>query len=395
MRRRRMAPSLLERESTRLRVVRWLIVLALALAQTPQASSSATIDVTVVGRTAASVANLTAADFEVEAGGRVQAVRAVEPRPAAETTAMAGAVGPVFDAAPMPPSAAYRLSIDILTGTKPDAGINVRIKRADLSVLSARRATTAPSPESKPPPAATGSIEDRLRDAVARGRTSSAIPLAVGRTIRRAPDASQVAVDLILEIPAATAGPVAALIGIVDTRGAIRSVNRTLDADKGGGPYHFDASLPLSPGRYTLRIAAADTNGAIGAVEVPLNAQLTPVGTLTASDLLRFAADGGGHRRAITDDTMPASAVTLLLGLELYAGAEGPPTDLLVNMSITPEGGNTATSERIVTPELRDGALVAEAEFGVQRLSPGRYTARATVLSGARPLGTLEAVVKR
>jgi len=385
----------LKAESTRLRVVRWLIVLALALAQTPQASSSATIDVTVVGRTVASVANLTAADFEVEVGGRVQAVRAVEPRPAAETTAMAGAVGPVFDAAPMPPSAAYRLSIDILTGTRPDAGINVRIKRADLSVLSARRATAAPSPESKAPPAATGSIEDRLRDAVARGRTSSAIPLAVGRTILRAEDASQVAVDLILEIPAATPGPVAALIGIVDARGAIRSVNRTLDADKGGGPYHFDASLPLSPGSYKLRIAAADANGAIGAVEVPLNAQLRPVGTLTASDLLRTAADGGDHRRAITDDTIPANAVTLLLGLELYAGAEGPPPDLLVNMSITPEGANTATTERIVTPELRDGALVAEAEFGVQRLSPGRYTARATVLSGARPLGTLEAVVKR
>ena len=36
-----------------------------------------------------------------------------------------------------------------------------------------------------------------------------------------------------------------------------------------------------------------------------------------------------------------------------------------------------------------------EAEFAVQRLAPGRYAARAIVLSGARPLGTIETIVKR
>lgn len=233
MRERRMAPSLLECGSTRLRVVRWLIVLALALAQTPRASSSVTIDVTVVGRTAAS-ANLAASDFEVEFDGRVQTVRAVERRPAGAATEMAGAVGPVFDAAPMPPSAFYRLSIDVPEGLKQDAAIEVRLKRGDLSVLSARRGSVTPPPASNAAPAAAGSVADRLRDAVARGRASAAIPVAVGRSIRRAADASQVTMDLAIDIPAATAGPVTAMVGIVDARGAIRSASRTLDADTGG-----------------------------------------------------------------------------------------------------------------------------------------------------------------
>ena len=116
---------------------------------------------------------------------------------------------------------------------------------------------------------------------------------------------------------------------------------------------------------------------------------------MRASDLLRSTTDATDRRRAVTNDTIPASARTLILGLELYPPAEAPPPDLLVNMSLTLDAANTSATERVVIPELRDGALVAEAEFGVERLAPGRYVARAIVLSGARPLGTIEAIVKR
>ena len=179
-----MAPSLLEGGSTRLRLVRWLIVLALAIATTAQTSTPVMIDVTVVGRTAASVANLSAADFDVEVDGRSQVVRAADMRPAAAAAEMAGAVGPVFDAAPLPPSAVYRLSIDV-SGAKPDGAVNVRLKRNDLNVLSARRAARTPAAESTAPGRASGSVDDRLRDAVARGRASTGFPLAVGGSIRR------------------------------------------------------------------------------------------------------------------------------------------------------------------------------------------------------------------
>jgi hypothetical protein len=381
-------------ESTRLRVVRRLIVLALALAPIAQTSTPVTIDVTVAGRTAASVANLSAAEFEVEFDGRTQVVRAAEMRPAGAATEMAGAVGPVFEAAPMPPSAVYRLSIDV-PGLKADAAINVRLRRGDLNVLSARRAAATAPPSSPAPAAAAGPVEDRLRDAVARGRASTGFPLAVGHSVRRASDSSQITLEIAIDIPAATPGPISTLLGIVDARGAIRSVSRTLEAEKGGGPYRLDLALPLPPATYKLRIAAADAKGTVTSVELPMNAQLGQIGGMARSDLLRMTGDAADRRRAITDDAVPADAVTLFLAMELYAPAAGAPPDLLVNMSLTQEGASTPAAERIVTPELREGALVAEAEFGLQRLLPGRYVARAVVLSGARPLGAIEALVKR
>ena len=389
-----MAPSLLEWGSTRLRVVRWLIVLALALARTAQTSTPVTIDVTVVGRTAASLTNLSAADFDVEVDGRRQVVRTADMRPAAAVTEMTGAVGPVFDAAPMPPSAVYRLSIEV-SGAKPDGAVNVRLKRNDLNVLSARRASSSPPAESTAPARASGSVEDRLRDAVARGRASAGFPLAVGRSIRRGADPLQLTMEVAIDVPSATPGPISLLLGVVDARGAIRSVNRTLEVDTGGGPYHLELALPLSPAAYKLRVAAADATGALASTEIPVNAELRQIGSMKASDLLRTTGDANERRRAITNDMIPPGAVTLFLTLELYAPAEGTPPDVLLNMSLTPEGANTPATERVITPELRDGALVAEAEFGVQRLAPGRYVARATVLSGARPLGTIETVVSR
>lgn len=374
--------------------MRWLIVLALAIATTAQTSTPVMIDVTVVGRTAASVANLSAADFDVAVDGRSQVVRAADMRPAAAAAEMAGAVGPVFDAAPLPPSAVYRLSIDV-SGAKPDGAVNVRLKRNDLNVLSARRAARTPAAESTAPGRASGSVDDRLRDAVARGRASTGFPLAVGGSIRRGADPSQLTMEVAIDVPAATPGPISTLLGVVDGRGAIRSVSRTLEVDTAGGPHHLELALPLSPATYKLRVAAADATGTLASTELPIKAELRQVGPMHASDLLRATADAGDRRRAMTDDTIPAGAVTLFLAVELYAPVEGPPPDLLLNMSLTPEGTNTPATERVVTPEPRDGALVAEAEFAVQRLAPGRYAARAIVLSGARPLGTIETIVKR
>ncbi len=377
--------------------MRWLIVSALALAAAAQPSRQIALDVTVVGRTAAALTNLSAADFEVEIDGRVETVRAAEIRPVTAATEMAGAVGPVFDAAPMPPAAVYRLSIEATAGSKADAAINVRLKRADLNVVSARRAAAVTSPpEARTPPRPTGSVEDRLRDAVASGRVAATFPVAVGRSIRRGPAASQLLLNVTMDIPAGTPGPISVLLGIVDPKGAIGSAKRTIDADREGGAYHLDLTLPLSPATYKLRVAAADANGTVASVELPVTAQLAPAGSMTVSDLLRSTGDASDRRRPVTNDVIPAEATTLVLGLELYPAAEAPPPpDLLVNMSLTLEGANTPTTERVVTPELRDGALVAQAEFGLQRLGPGRYLARAIVLSGARPLGTVDAIVKR
>jgi VWFA-related protein len=66
--------------------------------------SLVTVDVTVLDADGRPVPGLTAADFEVRLNNRVQPIRAVTYVQVAQT--MAGAVGPSFDAAPLPPAPA-------------------------------------------------------------------------------------------------------------------------------------------------------------------------------------------------------------------------------------------------------------------------------------------------
>ena len=89
-------------------------------------------------------------------------------------------------------------------------------------------------------------------------------------------------------------------------------------------------------------------------------------------------------------------ATTLGATLELYVGDAGPPPDLLVKVALAPGAGEQpALIERIVTPEARDGRLVAEAEFPLERVNSGTYLLRAVVLSGTTTLGTTSATVIR
>ena len=71
--------------------------------------------------------------------------------------------------------------------------------------------------------------------------------------------------------------------------------------------------------------------------------------------------------------------------------------DLLVTMTFGPaETGAPASIERIVTPEVREGALKAEAEFPLERFGSGTYLLRAVVHSGTTVLGSVSAtVIKR
>lgn len=58
------------------------------------------------------------------------------------------------------------------------------------------------------------------------------------------------------------------------------------------------------------------------------------------------------------------------------------------------EGKNPSPSERVIVPEADRDVLRAEAEFALDRLPPGSYPVRATVMSGATVLGTATQAVK-
>ena len=319
-----------------------------------------------------------------------------------------GSPDPFFERVRVAATAVYRLAVEPPADTSPgkDFALAARVKRNGLTVIANRRAVAAsPAPaNAAAPPAAPRfaeeakkplTVDEQLQRAIATGRAPRGLELTLARAVRRAGDPAQVTVDVTIEIPASAKGPLDTILGIVDERGAIRTSRKQIEAQAGGDAHRLDFSVPLAPGAYKLRFAAADASGAVGVVESPVEARLTMMGTLAASELMRWSVNGAGEQRRMSGEQIASDAKGLLVALELYAPASGPPADLLVKFTMAPQGNESAATERIVTPEARDGALIAEVEYLVDRLAPGGYMIRATVMSGPASIGTLSTTVRR
>jgi VWFA-related protein len=317
-----------------------------------------------------------------------------------------GTPDPFFERVRMAATAVYRLAVEAPDDTVPgkDFALAARVKREGLIVVANRRAVAAsPAPvtaaaasprfaeEAKKPL----TVDEQLQRAIATGRAPRGLEITLARAVRRAEDPAQVVVDVSAEIPASSTGPFDTVLGIVDERGAIRTSKKQVEAPSGGGPNRLEFSVPLAPGSYKLRFAAADASGAVGVVESAVEARLTTMGAIATSELMRWTVNAEGEQRRVAGEQVPQDAKTLLVALELYPPGAAAPADLLVKIAMAPQGSDAVPNERIVTPELRDGALVAEAEYMLDRLTAGTYTIRATVLSGATPLGTVSTIVRR
>jgi VWFA-related protein len=323
-----------------------------------------------------------------------------------------GTPDPFFRRVATAASAVYRLSVELASDATAgqDIALAVKVRRPGLSAHANRHAIApsaaadaapaiAPAAPLASPAAAAAppmSLDDQLRAAIATGQTKGGVPIALAKALRRAQDPAQVDVGVRIDVPATVKGPLTAMFGLVDDTGTIRTAKKTIDAPSGAG-YAMTFSIPVTPGRYRLRFAVADADGAVGALESIVKAQLTAMGPLTASDLLLSTIDAKRQEQAApAAEELPAAAKTLSASLELYpvAGA-ALPGDVLVKLALVAAGQQQPEIERIVTPENVDGTLRADAEFPVERLAAGTYSVQATVLVGANTIGTTSTTIRK
>lgn len=297
-----------------------------------------------------------------------------------------------FDRVALLASGIYRIAVEAPADTAPgkDFALSVRVPaRPGVVVRANRHAVAAPTTSLTTTTAATTAApaatpkafvppEEQMKRAIASGRALNGLDVSIERAVRRDDDATKVAINVTLKVAGTPTAPIAMMFGLVDASGGIRTSSKTLN-EKDGDDFRFAFAVPVAPGAYRLRFAAADASGAVGSIEVPVDASLTRMGPLQASGL--------------TVEPLPGEGRTVLASLELYPDASVPSPDVIVKMALM-SGGSEPVVERVVVPELVDGVLRAEAEFARDRLPPGAYTVRATVLSGQTVLGTLTEPVK-
>jgi VWFA-related protein len=283
-------------------------------------------------------------------------------------------------------SGIYRIAVDAPSDTAPgkDFALAVRVpKRSGMTVRANRHAvavsptaTSAPAPPPPSAPAAARALvppDAQMRRAIASGRALTGLDVTLDSVVRRADDPAQVAIDVVVTIAAAAKPPLSTMFGLVDGSGAIRTSDKTLTEATDRG-YRLEFSVSVAPGAYKLRFAAADASGAVGAIELPVDAALRTLGPLQASGIVL--------------QPLPGPQRGILAAIDLYPPAGGAPPDLVVKLALLSPSGDVVL-ERVIVPDEVDAALHAEAEFALDHLPPGAYTVRATVLSGGTALGVL------
>jgi VWFA-related protein len=300
-----------------------------------------------------------------------------------------GLADPLFARIALATSAMYELGVEAPDKSTPgrDFALAVHVNRSGLTARANRHALV-PEPKAPVP------IETQLNQAVASGAPLYGIPISLGTSIRRGESTSQLAVDLDVEIPAATPGPLTIVFGLADAMGLIQQGRKTIDAPAGGGDYRLSMAVPVVAGSYRMRLAVADVNGVVGSVETPVKAVLGRIGPFLASDLLTGWSPATGPAEFVALERLPAAAAHLVSVLELYPDAGAPaPTDVRVKVTIlTPDG--TPIDDRDVTPRNVNGLLRAEAPFDLQYIPAGPYVLRATVVVGGVAVGTVSTTVR-
>ena len=287
-------------------------------------------------------------------------------------------------------SALYELGVEAPDGNpKPgkDYALSVSVTKPGLSARANHHALM-PEP-AKPVP-----VETQMTNAIAGGSPLYGIPIAVGSSIRRGAENGQIAVDLDVEVPASTPGPLQMMFGLVDAIGVVKSGKKALDPPSGGGDYRVSLAVPVASGNYKVRLAVADAQGNVGSVESRVKAVLTPMGPFQASDLLTGWAAANGPAQFVALGKLPSGAARLLTQLELYPtpGVAAMPSDVKVHITISTADG-TPLDDRTVAPTLESGVLRAQTAFDLQYIPAGAYVLKADVSAGGSALGTTTANV--
>jgi VWFA-related protein len=294
-----------------------------------------------------------------------------------------------FDRVNAASSALYQLGVETPPDSPPghDYALSIKMTRPGLAAHANRHALSPPAADAVP-------ATKQLQQAIATGAPLYAVPLTVGTAVRRGDIGDQVNLDVNVEVPSTSRGPLTVVFGLGDRSGLVQTGTTTIPGPSAGGDYRASLVLPISPGTYRLRFAVADSDDKVGSVETRVSAELNQVGPFFTSDLLTGWSGADHKPQFLALERVPAGADTLLAALELYPPVgETVPEDLKVRMTLM-ASDESSIAETEVVPTATNDTLRVDTHFLLKNLTPDTYTLRATVLVRNRPLGSISTTIR-
>jgi hypothetical protein len=177
---------------------------------------------------------------------------------------------------------------------------------------------------------------------------------------------------------------------LVDDAGAVvKSGQQDVAQAVANDDYFTTFAIPVVHGQYRLRVAVADRDGHIGAIEQAVAAELNHVGSWLASDLLLSWTAADESSRFLGLEILPKTATHLRVSLELYPTATASLDSVSVRLQILQAGSPVPAMEHDLTAADRGGWLAVTGDVPVSAFPPGVYAIRAIVLQGGNAVRTV------
>ena len=281
-------------------------------------------------------------------------------------------------------SGVYRLGVESgpIKADQRFLDVKVTLDRPGTTVRAHRHALVPGAAVTSEP------VEQQLRNRLAQGGIAFGVPIVLATAVRGGNDGVvRIAVDA--QMPASTNGPLIAIFGLVDAKGAMAQSGRRELALSTSGDYRVTFDTRVAPGGYRLRFVVADATGNIGAVQHDVNATLTRFGNVQVSDLLLTWAGADGAGRLLALDALPSGASSLRAAVELYPDEGIALPKRVVRFTLLRADTTAPVAVLDVQPAAAANGFVASATLPAARLDPINYIVLATVLDDGKGIGEL------
>lgn len=287
-----------------------------------------------------------------------------------------GTAAGVFERLKTEMSSTYELGVEALEqdSRQPSLEVEVAVKRTGVKLRYRSEAIFEPAAEP------TGKVADLITQSI----EVPDLPIHAAVYTVRGEETDTVRVLFMAELGRAITlvDPVQYAVRV--TAGGKTTLETRGTAARAGDIARVQFAAQLAPARYVVRIAAADSTGRGGSLDVPVTVGLRAAGTMQVSDLIL------GQSGATFAPSIHAPAGQPLgTYIEVYSAdpARFADTDVRFELRRSAEAPVLAAARGTLQPTGLDRRQIAEGSISGADLLPGEYTLSAIVTLAGAPVG--------